>query len=106
MCSKELRADVLFLWPTAEIAVMGAEAAVRIIFRKDIAKAEDPEQLRAEKIAEYNEKFSTPLAAARRGYADRIIKPQDSRIELIKALDALKNKSQKLPWKKHDNIPL
>lgn len=90
MCSKELRADVLFLWPTAEIAVMGAEAAVRIIFRKDIAKAEDPEQLRAEKIAEYNEKFSTPLAAARRGYADRIIKPQDSRIELTKALDALK----------------
>jgi acetyl-CoA carboxylase carboxyltransferase component len=106
MCSKELRADHLILWPTAEIAVMGAEAAVKIIFRKEIAKAENPEQLRAEKIAEYNEKFSTPLAAARRGYADRIIEPQNSRIELIKALESVKNKHQRLPWKKHGNIPL
>ncbi len=106
MCSKELRADHLILWPTAEIAVMGAEAAVRIIFRKEIAKSNNPEQLRAEKIAEYNEKFSTPLAAARRGYADRIIEPQNSRIELIKALEAVSNKKQNLPWKKHGNIPL
>lgn len=106
MCSKELRADQLLLWPTAEIAVMGAEGAVKIVFRKEIQASAVPEQTRAEKIAEYREKFSTPLAAARRGYADRIIEPQDSRVELIRALEAAKTKHVDLPWKKHGNIPL
>lgn len=106
MCSKELRADQLLLWPTAEIAVMGAESAVKVIFRKEIAAAEDPEKARQEKIEEYREKFSTPFAAARRGYADRIIEPQNSRIELIRALEATKNKQVKLPYKKHCNLPL
>ncbi len=106
MCSKELRADQLLLWPTAEIAVMGAEGAVKIVFKKEIDKSENPEQTRLEKIKEYEEKFSTPLAAARRGYADRIILPQNSRIELIRALEATWNKQKSLPWKKHGNIPL
>lgn len=106
MCSKELRADHLLLWPTAEIAVMGAAGAVKIIFRKEIAKADDPEAARLEKICEYEERFSTPLAAARRGYADRIIQPQNSRVELIKALEASWDKQKSLPWKKHGNIPL
>lgn len=106
MCSKELRADQLLLWPTAEIAVMGAEGAVKIVFRKEIANSADPEQTRIEKIKEYEERFSTPLAAARRGYADRIIEPQNSRLELIRALDATKNKQKTIPWKKHGNIPL
>jgi len=106
MCSKELRADQLLLWPTAEIAVMGAEGAVKIVFRKEIMASDNPEQTRQEKIDEYRERFSTPMAAARRGYADRIIEPQNSRIELIQALEATKTKNKKLPWKKHGNIPL
>ena len=106
MCSKELRADQLLLWPTAEIAVMGAEGAVKIVFRKEINASANPELTRQEKIAEYREKFSTPLAAARRGYADRIIEPQNSRIELIQALEATRTKQKKLPWKKHGNMPL
>lgn len=106
MCSKELRADYLLLWPTAEIAVMGAAGAANIIFRKEIQAAADPEAVRAQRIAEYEEKFSTPLAAARRGYADRIIRPEDTRKELISALESLRGKRQQLPWKKHGNIPL
>jgi methylmalonyl-CoA decarboxylase subunit alpha len=106
MCSKELRADHLLLWPTAEIAVMGAEGAVKIVFRKEIKASANPEQTRQEKIDEYRANFSTPLAAARRGYADRIIEPQNSRIELIQALESTRTKQKKLPWKKHGNMPL
>lgn len=106
MCSKELHADYLFLWPSAEIAVMGAAGAANIIFRKEIAASADPAATRAEKILEYEKKFATPLAAARRGYADRIIHPENTRQELIYALESLKNKNQKIPWKKHGNIPL
>lgn len=106
MCSKELRADYMLLWPTAEIAVMGAEGAVPIIFKQEMANAEDKTAMKAKLIQEYENKFSTPLAAARKGYADRIIKPQNSRIELIQALETLKNKKVKSLWKKHGNIPL
>lgn len=106
MCSKELHADYLLLWPTAEIAVMGAAGAANIIFRKEIAASENPEETRAARIAEYEKNFSTPLAAARRGYADRIIRPENSRRELINALESLRNKQCSLPWKKHGNIPL
>lgn len=106
MCSKELHADYLLLWPTAEIAVMGAAGAANIIFRKEIAASPDPEATRAARIAEYEKNFSTPLAAARRGYADRIIRPENSRKELINALESLKGKQHSLPWKKHGNIPL
>lgn len=106
MCSKELRADHLLLWPTAEIAVMGAEGAVKIVFRKEIEASANPAQTRQEKIDEYRANFTTPLAAARRGYADRIIEPQNSRIELIQALESVRTKQTKLPWKKHGNMPL
>jgi len=106
MCSKELRADYLLLWPTAEIAVMGAEGAVKIVFRKEIEASANPAQTRQEKIDEYRANFTTPLAAARRGYADRIIDPQNSRIELIQALASVRTKQTKLPWKKHGNMPL
>ena len=106
MCSKELRADYLLLWPTAEIAVMGAEGAVKIVFRKEIEASANPAQTRQEKIDEYRANFTTPLAAARRGYADRIIDPQNSRIELIQALESVRTKQTKLPWKKHGNMPL
>lgn len=106
MCSKELRADYLLLWPTAEIAVMGAAGAANIIFRKEIANSKNPEETRKEYINEYEKKFSTPLAAARRGYADRIIHPADTRKELIQCLETLKRKKSQIPWKKHGNIPL
>ena len=85
---------------------MGAEGAVKIVFRKEIEASANPAQTRQEKIAEYRENFSTPLAAARRGYADRIIDPQNSRIELIQALESVRTKQTKLPWKKHGNMPL
>lgn len=106
MCSKELHADYLMLWPTAEIAVMGAEGAVPIIFRKEMKEAADKEAMKAKLIADYEKKFSTPLAAARRGYADRIIRPENTRKELISALETLKNKKVVHPWKKHCNLPL
>ena len=106
MCSKELRADYLMLWPTAEIAVMGAAGAANIIFRKEIMNSPNPEETRAARIAEYEKNFSTPLAAARRGYADQIIRPQDTRKALISALESAENKLKALPWKKHGNIPL
>lgn len=106
MCSKELHADYLLLWPTAEIAVMGAAGAANIIFRKEIASSENPEATRAARIAEYEKNFSTPLAAAKYGYADRIIRPEQSRKELSSALESLNNKQVRLPLKKHGNIPL
>ena len=106
MCSKELRADYLILWPTAEIAVMGAEGAVPIIFRKEMKEAIDKEAMKAKLISEYEKEFSTPLAAARRGYADCIIRPQDSRKVLISCLNTLTRKNISMPWKKHGNIPL
>ncbi len=106
MCSKELRADQLLLWPTAEIAVMGAEGAANVVFAKEIAASANPMETRREKIDEYKKMFSTPFAAAKRGYADRIIQPQNSRLEIIRALEACKNKAAKLPYKKHSNIPL
>lgn len=106
MCSKELRSDLYLSWPTGEIAVMGAAEAAKIVFRKEIEASPDPEKTRQEKIDEYKRDFSNPYAAARRAYIDRIIEPQNSRIEIIRALDALKTKRASLPWKKHSNIPL
>ena len=94
------------LWPTAEIAVMGAEGAVPIIFRKEMKEAADKEAMKAKLIAEYEKEFSTPLAAARRGYADCIIRPQDSRKALISGFKTLSHKKVSMPWKKHGNIPL
>jgi acetyl-CoA carboxylase carboxyltransferase component len=106
MNSKSIRADMAFAWPTAEIAVMGPEGAVNIIFRKDLEKAEDPKAARAEKISEYTDRFANPYIAAERGYVDDVIDPRDTRPRLISALEMLLTKRETLPPRKHDNIPL
>jgi acetyl-CoA carboxylase carboxyltransferase component len=107
MCSRHLGANQVLAWPTAEIAVMGPEGAVEIIFGKEMAKAEDPESLRRQKIAEYREKFANPYVAAARGYIDAVIEPRETRPYLIKALEALvTEKKETVLRKKHGNIPL
>jgi acetyl-CoA carboxylase carboxyltransferase component len=106
MNSKHIRADVSFAWPSAEIAVMGAEGAVNIIHRKDIAAAGDPEAKRSELIADYQSKFSTPYIAAERGYVDDVIEPQDTRRRLFRSLEMLRSKRETIPQRKHGNIPL
>jgi len=106
MCSRHLGADVVFAYPQAEIAVMGAAGAANIVFRKDIKNAENPEALRQEKIKEYREQFANPYKAAERGYVDDIIDPKDTRIVIAKALEFLQTKSEDPVQKKHGNIPL
>ncbi|MBQ3520893.1 MAG: methylmalonyl-CoA carboxyltransferase [Firmicutes bacterium] len=108
MCNKELGADMVMAWPSAQIAVMGASGAVNIIssVKKEIKEADDPDALRAEKIAEYEEKFNNPYVAAGLGYVDDVIEPATSRQRIISALDMLSTKRESLPAKKHGNIPL
>ncbi len=106
MASKHIRADFNFAWPTAEIAVMGVEAAVRVIFRRELAEAEDRTQREAELTADYQERFANPYVAAERGYIDQVIEPRETRAALIKALRLARSKRQSLPSRKHGNIPL
>ncbi|MFW6314159.1 MAG: acyl-CoA carboxylase subunit beta, partial [Desulfohalobiaceae bacterium] len=106
MCSKDLGADMVFAWPTAEIAVMGASGAANVIHKKEIQNAEDPEAKRQEKIEEYEEMFSNPYRAANRGYIDAIIPPRQTRPRLIKALQVLNTKREARSPKKHGNIPV
>ncbi|MDB5262011.1 MAG: methylmalonyl-CoA carboxyltransferase [Adhaeribacter sp.] len=106
MNSKHIGADLNYAWPSAEIAVMGAQGAAEIIFKREIAQAEDPEAKLAEKIAEYQRKFATPYRAAHRGFIDEVITPAQTRVKLIKAFRMLENKVVNLPRKKHGNIPL
>jgi propionyl-CoA carboxylase beta chain len=106
MNSKHLRADVSFAWPTAEIAVMGPEGAVGIVFRREIDQAEDKEARRRELIAEYERKFANPYIAAERGYVDDVIEPAETRPRLIQALRMLSTKREAVPPRKHGNIPL
>jgi acetyl-CoA carboxylase carboxyltransferase component len=106
MNSKHLRADVSFAWPTAEIAVMGPDGAVNIVFRKQIEKAEDPAATRAQLIAEYQDKFATPYIAAERGFIDDVIEPAETRPRLIKAMRMLATKRETIPARKHGNVPL
>jgi acetyl-CoA carboxylase carboxyltransferase component len=106
MSSRHLGADMVFAWPMAEIAVMGAQGAANIIFRKEIDGAEDKVAKRAEMIKIYEDEFNNPYAAASRGYVDAIIKPSDTRARLIDALEILCTKSESLPPKKHGNIPM
>jgi acetyl-CoA carboxylase carboxyltransferase component len=106
MNSKHIRSDISFAWPTAEIAVMGPEGAVNIVFRKELQKAEDPESRRKELIGEYEERFANPYIAADRGYVDDVIDPAETRIRLIQALRMLKTKREAVPARKHGNIPL
>ncbi|HEX2057574.1 MAG TPA: acyl-CoA carboxylase subunit beta [Actinomycetota bacterium] len=106
MNSKHIRADVSFAWPSAQIAVMGAEGAVNIIQRKAIAAADDPEAKRAELIADYEERFGNPYIAAERGYIDDVIEPQDTRRRLVQSLEMLRSKRETIPQRKHGNVPL
>ncbi len=106
MNSKHIRADMSFAWPSAEIAVMGAEGAVNIIHRKEIADADDGVEKRAELIGDYVERFSNPLIAAERGYIDDVIEPHETRTRLVKTLDMLRSKRETIPQRKHGNIPL
>lgn len=106
MNSKHIGADMNYAWPSAEIAVMGAKGAAEIIFKTEIAAAADPAEKLKEKEAEYINHFANPYRAAERGYVDEVIKPEDTREKLIKAFKMLENKVDKLPRKKHGNIPL
>ncbi|TQN41489.1 propionyl-CoA carboxylase carboxyltransferase subunit [Blastococcus colisei] len=106
MGSKHLGADVNLAWPSAQIAVVGAQGAVGILYRKELAAAEDPDATRAELIAEYEDTLANPYIAADRGYVDAVIPPSQTRVQVTKALRVLANKRQTLPPKKHGNIPL
>ncbi len=106
MSSKSLRGDINYAWPTAEIAVMGPDGAVNIIFKDEIDKAEDKETTRQKLVDDYKDKFANPYIAAGRGYLDDVIDPRSTRPKLIKALDMLRNKADTNPAKKHGNIPL
>jgi propionyl-CoA carboxylase beta chain len=106
MSSKHIRGDANFAWPSAEIAVMGAEGAVNILYKRELDAAADVAAARAAKIAEYREKFANPYIAAERGFIDEVIRPRHTRAKLIRALSALETKRDKNPPKKHGNIPL
>jgi propionyl-CoA carboxylase beta chain len=109
MSSKHIRTDMNFAWPTAEIAVMGPEGAVNIVYKRELEKAKSAEEmaaLRAEKIDEFRERFANPYVAAERGYVDAVIQPRETRKKLIDALEMLQGKRDKNPPKKHGNIPL
>ena len=106
MGSKHLRADTNYAWPSAEIAVMGPDGAVNIVFRREIEAAAEPEARRKELVEEYRRNFANPYIAASRGFIDDVIDPQDTRIKLIRALEMLQNKTDSNPPKKHGNIPL
>jgi acetyl-CoA carboxylase carboxyltransferase component len=106
MCGKDLGTDLVAAWPMAEIAVMGPEGAVDVVFRKEIASAENPEEMRAQKIQEYKDIFANPYYAALRRHIDAVIEPTETRPWLIKAYDMLKSKRESMPAKKHANIPL
>ncbi len=106
MNSKEMGADIVFAWPIAEIAVMGAEGAVNIAFKRKIKAAENPEEMREQCKKEYEERFLNPYVAAARGYVNEVIKPEETRASLLKALRALRSKEMERPAKKHGNIPL
>jgi acetyl-CoA carboxylase carboxyltransferase component len=106
LSSKHVRGDINLAWPTAEIAVMGPEGAVNIIFRQKIAEAEDKEGVRHKLVEDYRKKFASPYIAAARGYVDEVIEPKETRPRLIQALEMLQTKREKVPPKKHGNIPL
>ncbi len=93
-------------WPSAEIAVIGAEGAVNVLYRRELAEAEDSNGARARKIEEYRERFANPFIAAERGYVDDVIEPHETRFRVIRALRMLANKVDNMPRKKHGNIPL
>jgi propionyl-CoA carboxylase beta chain len=106
MASKHIRTDFNYAWPSAEIAVMGAEGAVNILYKREIEKARDPAAVRAQKVAEFRQRFASPYVAAERGFVDEVILPRTTRAKLVQALATLEHKRDKNPPKKHGNIPL
>jgi acetyl-CoA carboxylase carboxyltransferase component len=106
MNSRDMGADVVLAWPTAAVAVMGAEGAANIIYRREIKDSAHPDATRAEKIAEYRKAFDNPYVAASRGYIDDVIEPSQTRGALIRHLEMLLGKTESRPFKKHGNIPL
>jgi propionyl-CoA carboxylase beta chain len=106
MGSKHLRTDINLAWPTAEIAVMGPEGAVNIVYRRELAAATDRDATRRQKVDEFRERFANPFIAAERGYVDDVIEPRETRPRVIRALRMLENKVDTMPRKKHGNIPL
>ncbi len=106
MGSKHLGGDINLAWPTAQIAVMGAQGAVNILYRRELADAPDPEAQRAQRVTEYEDTLANPYIAAERGYVDTVIRPAETRSQVIRALRALRTKRRILPPKKHGNIPL
>ena len=106
MGSKHIRTDINLAYPTAEIAVMGAEGAVNIVYRREISAAADPVAARKEKVDEFNERFASPFVAAERGFIDDVIEPHETRPRIIRALRMLETKVDTLPKKKHCNLPL
>jgi propionyl-CoA carboxylase beta chain len=106
MGSKHIRTDVNLAWPTAEIAVMGPEGAVNIVYRRELLAAKDQNAVRAQKTEEFKERFANPFVAAERGYVDDVIEPRETRPRVIRALRMLETKVDTMPRKKHGNIPL
>jgi acetyl-CoA carboxylase carboxyltransferase component len=106
MNSKSIGADLAYAWPSAELAVMGPQGAVEIVYRRDLAEADDPVARRAELVEEYTERYATPYIAAERGYVDDVISPADTRKVLVRALAMLASKREELPRRKHGNVPL
>ena len=101
-----MRGDLNLAWPTAEIAVMGPEGAVEILYRRDLKNADDPAALKEELAAQYREKLANPYVAAERGYIDDVIEPRETRARLINGLEVFQNKRDSNPPKKHGNVPL
>jgi propionyl-CoA carboxylase beta chain len=106
MGSKHLGGDINLAWPTAQIAVMGAQGAVNILYRRELAASDDPDAVRARRVTEYEDTLANPYIAAERGYLDAVIKPSETRTEITRALRSLRTKRQTMPPKKHGNIPL
>jgi propionyl-CoA carboxylase beta chain/acetyl-CoA/propionyl-CoA carboxylase carboxyl transferase subunit len=106
MCSRSIRSDLSLAWPTAEIAVMGPEAAVRLISRREISEADDPAAKERELVDVYRDQFASPYQAAGRGYIEAVIAPHETRRRLIEGLEMLRNKREERPKRKHGNIPL
>ncbi len=106
MNSKSIGADLAFAWPSAELAVMGPQGAVEIVYRKELNSADDPIAKRAELVDEYTERFCNPYVAAERGFVDDVIDPADTRRKLVAGLELLRSKREELPKRKHGNVPL
>jgi acetyl-CoA carboxylase carboxyltransferase component len=106
MDSKSIGADLSYAWPSAELAVMGPQGAVEIVYRRELQQAADPLARRAELVADYTERYANPYAAAERGYVDDVIDPAETRAKLVAGMELLRTKREELPHRKHGNVPL